>query len=148
MLGGLILNLSTTAQEQLPWVGDVPVLGALFRSASYQKNETDLAIIVTPRIVKPARRRDQDAARQEPTGERRRPLPDGQAGDHANRRAARAWPPAAVRRPHPRFAKKGRRQCRRQQELVSCANSWRRRSPPPRFRPFSAPPPVSTTHGP
>jgi len=30
------------------------VLGALFRSASYQKNETDLAIIVTPRLVRPA----------------------------------------------------------------------------------------------
>ncbi|MEX1083152.1 MAG: type II and III secretion system protein family protein, partial [Xanthobacteraceae bacterium] len=40
---------------QLPWIGDVPVLGALFRSASYQKDETDLAIIVTPRIVRPAR---------------------------------------------------------------------------------------------
>ncbi|MEA2938112.1 MAG: pilus assembly protein CpaC [Alphaproteobacteria bacterium] len=55
MLGGLLLNVGTTAQEQLPWVGDMPVLGALFRSASYQKNETDLAIIVTPRIVRPAR---------------------------------------------------------------------------------------------
>jgi pilus assembly protein CpaC len=55
MLGGLLLNNSTTAQEQVPWVGDVPVLGALFRSASYQKHETDLAIIVTPRIVRPAR---------------------------------------------------------------------------------------------
>ena len=33
----------------------MPVLGALFRSASYQKNETDLAIIVTPRLVRPAR---------------------------------------------------------------------------------------------
>jgi pilus assembly protein CpaC len=55
MLGGLLLNLSTTAQDQVPWMGDVPVLGTLFRSASYQKNETDLAIIVTPRIVKPAR---------------------------------------------------------------------------------------------
>jgi pilus assembly protein CpaC len=55
MLGGLLLNLGTTAQEQVPWVGDVPVLGALFRSAAYQKKETDLAIIVTPRIVRPAR---------------------------------------------------------------------------------------------
>ena len=55
MLGGLLQNVGTTAQEQLPWLGDVPVLGALFRSASYQKNETDLAIIVTPRIVRPAR---------------------------------------------------------------------------------------------
>ena len=42
-------------QQQLPWLGDVPVLGALFRSTSYQKNETDLAIIVTPRLVRPAR---------------------------------------------------------------------------------------------
>jgi pilus assembly protein CpaC len=55
MLGGLLLNVGTTAQEQIPWAGDIPVLGALFRSASYQKNETDLAIIVTPRIVRPAR---------------------------------------------------------------------------------------------
>jgi pilus assembly protein CpaC len=52
-LGGLLQNKSTTAQEQLPWIGDVPVLGALFSSRSYQKNETDLAIIVTPRIVRP-----------------------------------------------------------------------------------------------
>jgi pilus assembly protein CpaC len=55
VIGGLLQNVSSTAQEQLPWLGDVPVLGALFRSASYQKNETDLAIIVTPRIVRPAR---------------------------------------------------------------------------------------------
>lgn len=54
-LGGLLQNKSTTAQEQLPWIGDVPVLGALFRSASYRKNETDLAIIVTPRLVRPTR---------------------------------------------------------------------------------------------
>jgi pilus assembly protein CpaC len=37
----------------LPWLGDVPVLGALLRSAAWQKNETDLVIIVTPRLVKP-----------------------------------------------------------------------------------------------
>ena len=54
-LGGLLQNKSATAQQQLPWLGDVPVLGALFRSAAYQKNETDLAIIVTPRIVRPMR---------------------------------------------------------------------------------------------
>jgi len=55
VIGGLLQNTSTTAQEQLPWIGDVPVLGALFRSTQYQKNETDLAIIVTPRLVRPAR---------------------------------------------------------------------------------------------
>jgi pilus assembly protein CpaC len=53
MLGGLLQNQSTTAQDQLPWIGDVPVLGALFRSSSYQKNETDLVIVVTPHIVRP-----------------------------------------------------------------------------------------------
>jgi pilus assembly protein CpaC len=58
MMGGLLLNVSTNNQEQLPWLGDVPVLGALFRSASYQKKETDLAIIVTPHLVRPARPTD------------------------------------------------------------------------------------------
>jgi pilus assembly protein CpaC len=55
VLGGLLQNQSNTAQQQLPWLGDVPVLGALFRSAEYRKNETDLAIIVTPRLVRPLR---------------------------------------------------------------------------------------------
>jgi pilus assembly protein CpaC len=53
MLGGLLQNNSTTAQDQLPWLGDVPVLGALFRSSQYLKNETDLVIIVTPHLVRP-----------------------------------------------------------------------------------------------
>ncbi len=58
MLGGLLQNTSTTAQAQLPWVGDVPVLGTLFRSSQYQKNETDLVILVTPHIVRPLRPTD------------------------------------------------------------------------------------------
>jgi pilus assembly protein CpaC len=53
VMGGLLQNVSASAQDQLPWLGDVPVLGALFRSAEYQKNETDLAIIVTPHLVRP-----------------------------------------------------------------------------------------------
>ncbi len=55
VIGGLLQSQGQTAQQQLPWLGDIPVLGALFRSASYQKNETDLAIIVTPRLVRPTR---------------------------------------------------------------------------------------------
>ncbi len=58
MLGGLLQNQSTTAQDQLPWIGDVPVLGALFRSSQYLKNETDLVIIVTPHLVRPMRPND------------------------------------------------------------------------------------------
>jgi pilus assembly protein CpaC len=55
VIGGLLQNKSETAQQQLPWLGDVPVLGALFSSRRYQKDETDLAIIVTPRLVRPTR---------------------------------------------------------------------------------------------
>jgi pilus assembly protein CpaC len=58
MLGGLLQNQSQTNQDQLPWLGDVPVLGALFRSAAYQKNESDLVIIVTPHVVRPLRPTD------------------------------------------------------------------------------------------
>ena len=55
VIGGLLQSVGQNAISQMPWLGDVPVLGALFRSTSYQKNETDLAIIVTPRLVRPAR---------------------------------------------------------------------------------------------
>jgi len=53
MLGGLLEDTGNNAQNQLPWVGDVPVLGALFKSSQYQKKETDLVIVVTPHIVRP-----------------------------------------------------------------------------------------------
>jgi pilus assembly protein CpaC len=54
-IGGLLQNNTQNQVEQLPWAGSVPVLGALFSSKSYQKKETDLVIIVTPRLVRPAR---------------------------------------------------------------------------------------------
>jgi pilus assembly protein CpaC len=54
-IAGLLYNNHTKAQSQLPWIGEVPVLGTLFRSASFQRKETDLVIIVTPRLVQPAR---------------------------------------------------------------------------------------------
>jgi pilus assembly protein CpaC len=55
VIGGLLQNDNKNTIEQLPWLGTVPVLGTLFSSKSYQKNETDLAIIVTPHLVRPAR---------------------------------------------------------------------------------------------
>ena len=54
-IAGLLQANSSTDQKQLPWLADVPVLGALARSAAYQKKETDLVIIVTPHLVRPAR---------------------------------------------------------------------------------------------
>ena len=53
MLGGLLQTDGGNNINQLPWLGDMPVLGALFRSTDYQKNETDLVILVTPHIVRP-----------------------------------------------------------------------------------------------
>jgi len=53
VMAGLLQSTSTTSRDQLPWVGSVPVLGALFSSNAYRRQETDLAIIVTPRLVKP-----------------------------------------------------------------------------------------------
>jgi pilus assembly protein CpaC len=53
MLGGLLQSDGTNDISQLPWLGDMPVLGALFRSTDYQKQETDLVILVTPHIVRP-----------------------------------------------------------------------------------------------
>jgi pilus assembly protein CpaC len=54
-VAGLLSANNFKNQKQLPWIGEVPVLGTLFRSAAFQKKETDLVIIVTPHLVKPAR---------------------------------------------------------------------------------------------
>jgi len=53
-IAGLLTAQNRGNVAQLPWIGSVPVLGALFRSASYQQQETDLVIIVTPRLIGPA----------------------------------------------------------------------------------------------
>jgi len=52
-IAGLFQNNVSNSIQRMPWLGDVPVLGALFRSSAYQRNESELVIIVTPYIVKP-----------------------------------------------------------------------------------------------
>ncbi len=53
MLAGLLQNRNNNSIEKAPFLGDIPILGALFRSTSYQRNETELVIIVTPYLVRP-----------------------------------------------------------------------------------------------
>jgi pilus assembly protein CpaC len=53
-IAGLLSSENKRGISQLPWIGSVPVLGALFRSTSFQQNETDLVVIVTPHLVAPA----------------------------------------------------------------------------------------------
>ncbi|KRR12942.1 hypothetical protein CQ12_39465 [Bradyrhizobium jicamae] len=52
-IGGLIRRNFNTDVGEFPWLGDVPILGALFRSSSFQKRESELVIVVTPYIVRP-----------------------------------------------------------------------------------------------
>lgn len=54
-IAGLLTDDFTDNSSQLPWIGDVPVLGALFRSAEYQRSQTELVIIVTTHLVSPTR---------------------------------------------------------------------------------------------
>ncbi|MBV8439902.1 MAG: type II and III secretion system protein family protein, partial [Hyphomicrobiales bacterium] len=54
-IAGLLQSQAAEDLSQLPWLGNVPVLGALFRSTDFQKNQTDLVIIVSPHLVKPVR---------------------------------------------------------------------------------------------
>ena len=53
MIGGLLRNIGNNSVDKTPVLGDLPVLGALFRSNSFKRNETELVIIVTPYLVKP-----------------------------------------------------------------------------------------------
>lgn len=53
-ISGLLQNNGVHDVAQLPWLGSLPVLGALFRSTSYQQKETDLVVIITPHLVAPA----------------------------------------------------------------------------------------------
>lgn len=57
-LAGLLDNSETKSLSKVPVLGDVPVLGSLFRSKSFQKNETELIFIVTAQLVKPVNRDD------------------------------------------------------------------------------------------
>ena len=54
-VAGLLQDDFRNLNNQLPWIGDVPILGTLFRSASFQRNQSELVIIITPHLVTPTR---------------------------------------------------------------------------------------------
>jgi Flp pilus assembly secretin CpaC len=53
IIAGLILHEKKTQIQKVPYLGDVPYLGGLFRNTSYSNTETDLVMSVTPQIVQP-----------------------------------------------------------------------------------------------
>lgn len=52
-MAGLLQASSQQDVVKLPWLGDIPVLGSLFKSDAYQRSETELVIIITPYFVEP-----------------------------------------------------------------------------------------------
>src|SRR6185295_5861445 len=50
-LAGLLNNNITATKDVTPLLGDIPVVGALFRSVRYQRKETELVVLVTPKLV-------------------------------------------------------------------------------------------------
>jgi pilus assembly protein CpaC len=58
MIAGLLQNNHNNAIDKTPGAGDLPVLGALFRSNSWLRNESELVIVITPYLVKPVNAND------------------------------------------------------------------------------------------
>ncbi|HEX8558889.1 MAG TPA: type II and III secretion system protein family protein [Pyrinomonadaceae bacterium] len=110
-LAGLLDNTEMRSISKIPVIGDIPVLGALFNSKSFQKQETELMFIVTAQLVKPVTRdelpemRGVDGLKNgSPLGVE--PKGEGIQGDHGFSTgaagAAAAPAPAAVTEPQPR----------------------------------------------
>ena len=56
VIGGLVSRTTTSGVDKVPLLGDIPVLGVLFKRQEFQQKESELAIVVTPRLVKPLAR--------------------------------------------------------------------------------------------
>ncbi|WP_136634709.1 type II and III secretion system protein family protein [Pseudooceanicola onchidii] len=54
-IAGLLQDDFRDQNSQIPWLGDIPVLGALFRSAEYQREQSELVVIITAHLVSPTR---------------------------------------------------------------------------------------------
>jgi pilus assembly protein CpaC len=54
-IAGLLQSESSNSRSQVPWLGDIPILGALFSSTRFQQDETELVIIVTPHLAQPVK---------------------------------------------------------------------------------------------
>ncbi|MCA0902820.1 type II and III secretion system protein family protein [Qipengyuania aquimaris] len=58
MIAGLLSNNASNQIEKAPGLGDIPILGNLFRSTDYRRGETELVIVITPYLVKPVNASD------------------------------------------------------------------------------------------
>jgi pilus assembly protein CpaC len=58
VIGGLISNQTNNTIDKAPGLGNLPILGALFRSTAWKRNESELVIVITPYLVKPVNAND------------------------------------------------------------------------------------------
>ncbi len=58
MIGGLLRSESSNSINKAPFLGDIPILGNLFKSSAFRRSQTELVIVVTPYLVKPVNARD------------------------------------------------------------------------------------------
>jgi pilus assembly protein CpaC len=85
IISGMFNDEQERVQTGVPFLKDVPILGLLFSSTSWQKHETEMVVIITPTIVDPMRPRAQDTIRLTPDTARpaidalRKKLPGGTA---------------------------------------------------------------------
>lgn len=91
-LAGLLRRDFQDTIRQVPLLGNLPIIGALFRSTGFQHQETELVIIVTPRLVRPVRA----GTLQVPTD---RVKPPNEADLLLNGRQDSAMPPSGIERP-------------------------------------------------
>ncbi|QAZ66629.1 type II and III secretion system protein family protein [Solidesulfovibrio carbinolicus] len=57
-IAGLLKEEGRESVDKYPWIGDIPVLGNLFKSSSYQKDQSELVILITAHLVKPLNKKD------------------------------------------------------------------------------------------
>ena len=87
-IGGLISNTTRNNLDKVPALGDLPVLGTLFRSTRFQRSESELVIIVTPYLVAPVGAGQLATPRDGARGSERPPASD-RGPDRPHRAAAR-----------------------------------------------------------
>ena len=90
-IAGLMDNRVIKTMNKVPWLGDVPLLGKLFQSMEFRKNNSELLVVVTPKLVKPL-----DAGQVPPVPYFPLPLLDSQKFDG---RAGEPAPPETVKKP-------------------------------------------------
>lgn len=67
-IAGLFQRNQSQDIEKVPMLGDVPILGDLFKSKRFQRNETELVILITPYLVQPSKERNLKTPLDSPTG--------------------------------------------------------------------------------